>query len=223
MSGEERSPRECAALSRDAIRTGAVISYCGDELVVTGGALVEAVTAALLGPAAPKPGGDRWLTPEVPVLSRGPAWIVPLFWSPSTSDLGRQQHELLDRRGSELGQAIMSACWYLRGEPLGIELEGDADGGRGYAAELVRTGAKDASWWGFGDDALVLVYYGDPSPAPKTRMALHVVPVGWVSARRPTPAKKMPALNLEWDWAAAVAFAEADAAGSLSEHNEEGP
>jgi hypothetical protein len=57
----------------------------------------------------------------------------------------------------------------------------------------------------------VLVYYGAPSPAPKARMALHILPVGWVSARRPTPAKKMPTLDLEWGWSDVFALAHSDA------------
>ncbi|WP_342001299.1 hypothetical protein MRBLWH7_001772 [Microbacterium sp. LWH7-1.2] len=222
MSGDEGPRRVCTALSRDSIRTGAVITYCDEALVVTGGGIVEAAMAKLIGSVPTASRRDRWLMQHVPVLSRGPAWIIPLFWSPPESDLGEEHRQTLDDRGSELGQSIMSACWYHRGDPSAVELVGEAESGRGYTAELVRTGAKNASWWSLGDEALVLVYYGEPSRARKTRMALQVVPVGWVSERRPTPPKKMPALDLEWDWADAVAFAESDAAGSLSERNEEG-
>lgn len=222
MSGDDESLPGCSTLSRDSIRTGAVITYCDEALVVTGGAIVEAATTKLIGSVPAASRRDRWLTHDVPVLSRGPAWIIPLFWSPPGSDLGEQHRQMLDSRASELGQSIMSACWYDRGDPSAVKLVAEAEGGRGYTTELVRTGAKNASWWGFGDEALVLVHYGEPSPAPKTRMALHVVPVGWVSERRPTPPKKMPALDLEWSWADVVAFAESNAAGSLSEQNEEG-
>lgn len=193
----------------------AVISYSDDTLVATGGAIVEAVTAQLLTQTRPKDRRDHWLLDGVPVLARGLAWIIPLFWSPPSVDPGEQHRRTLDVRASELGQSITSACWYDRGDPLGIELVSQTEGGRGYAAELVRTGAKDASWWGFGDFALVLVYYGEPSPAPKSRMALHTVPIGWVSERQPTPAKKMPLLDLAWSGADVVAFAEANVPGSL--------
>jgi len=47
--------------------------------------------------------------------------------------------------------------------------------------ELLSTEARRADWWGWKDAALVLVVYGDPIPAPVRAMALHVVPIGWVS------------------------------------------
>ncbi|MFS0912090.1 hypothetical protein AB3M89_09885 [Microbacterium sp. 179-I 3D2 NHS] len=191
---------------------GAVISYSGETLVASGADIVEAASG-LLDRTSRSDRGDRWLTDVVPVLARGSAWIVPLFSAPSSGDVDEEGRRTLDDRASELGQSITSACWYNYGEPLGVALVGRAEGGRIFASELVRTGAKDASWWAVGDSALVLVYYGEPSPAPKSRMALHVVPVGWVSDRRPTPPKKMPPLDLAWSWADVVALHRAPVVG----------
>lgn len=55
---------------------------------------------------------------------------------------------------------------------------------------------EDAST--LGPRAVVLVAYGDPLPAPMTLEGLHVVPAGWVSARRPV--KKIPQIDLAWSW-----------------------
>ena len=55
------------------------------------------------------------------------------------------------------------------------------------------------------DAALVLVVYGDPIPAPVRAMALHVVPIGWVSERRAP--KRFPPMDLAWSWADAVEVA----------------
>lgn len=209
-------------LSRGTIRSGAVISYSDDALVMTGDGIIDLVQSQLLRSSSATERRDQWLAPGVPVLSRGAAWIVPLFWSAPSADIAESERKQLDTRASELGQDIMSACWYVHGDPISVDFEGLTEHDRGYGAELVRTGAKSASWWQFDNVAVVLVYYGEPSPAPKTRMALHVVPLGWVSTRRPTPAKKMSQLNLAWSWADAVAFAEANSAGSLAEQSTEG-
>lgn len=211
-----------SALAPGSIGSGAVISYSGDALVVTGGRIIELVQAQLLQRTSAAERHDRWLAPGVPALSRGDAWIVPLFWSAPSADIAEPERKQLDTRASELGQDIMSACWYVHGDPISVDFEGLTEHDRGYGAELVRTGAKSASWWQFDNVAVVLVYYGEPSPAPKTRMALQVVPLGWVSTRRPTPAKKMSQLNLAWSWADAVAFAAANSAGSLAEQSTEG-
>lgn len=220
MSGDASSPRRYSAVSRDSIRDGAVISYSGDTGVVGGMGIVESVESQLLGPIPPRSREDRWLMDAVPVLSRGAAWIVPLFSAPQSADNGEEAGRTLDIRATELGQSIRSACWYLHGDPLSIDLAGRTGGPGVYSAELVRTGAKNAFWWACGNSAVVLVYYGERSPAPKTRMALHGVPLGWVSTRRPTPVKKMQGLDLAWSWQDVVAFAESNAAGSPTHEQE---
>lgn len=202
-----------SALSRDSIGNGAVVSHSGDALVVTGGAIVEAASSRLIGPSASKDRGDRWLVDHVPAFFRGQAWVVPLFSAPSAPDGDEGAQQTLDARASELGQSIMSACWFSHGDPTSLDLSGN--GGNRYAAELVRTGAKDATWWAVGNGALVLVYYGEPSPKPKSRMALHVVPISWVSARSSSSAKKVSIPDLAWTWADVVAFAEAHSSGRL--------
>lgn len=104
----------------------------------------------------------------------------------------------------------MGGSWIAsRHSPAGRPGWCRCSGGNRYAAELVRTGANDATWWAVGSDALVLVYYGEPSPKPKSRMALHVVPISWVSARSRGSAKKVSIPDLAWTWPDVVAFAEA--------------
>lgn len=221
MSDEASASRASSAQSRDAVRTGGVISYRGDTLVTNGGTIVELVAARLRDRVTAGTGrGEDRLADGIPILRRGPVRIVPLFSAPSSPDVDERTRHTLDHRASDLGQQIMSACWYSYGDPLSVDLEAPARGG--YAAELVRTGAREASWWADDTSALVLVHYGEPSPAPKTRMALHVVPLGWVSERRPTPTKKIPPLDLTWSWEDVVAFAQADATGNVAEQKTEG-
>ncbi len=196
-----------AALAPDSIRTGAVISYDGDAGVVGGPSIIDAIESRLTNRASRIESRDQWLLDGVPVLARGDAWIVPLFSSPPVAEIGSTAHETLAVRATELGESIRHYGDYLHGYPLYIDLPAAPAGGRDYASELTRTGARRPGWWASEDSAMVLVYYGGPSPAPTTRMAMHVVPLGWVSERRPIKAKKMPLLNLDWSWADVVDFA----------------
>lgn len=138
----------------------------------------------------------------VPLLARGDAWIIPLMWNPLTE--GQPVDGELSRRGSELWSSIRAWAEYAHGVPIIPDLE-DPDLWSAYLRELVSTGARRADWWGSKDAALVLVVYGDPIPAPVRAMALHVVPIGWVSERRAP--KRFPPMDLAWSWADAVEVA----------------
>ncbi|MEV7619146.1 hypothetical protein AB0N59_03305 [Microbacterium sp. NPDC089321] len=194
-----------SALSMESLRTGAVISFDGEQMVASGAGIVEAAARLTAQPAAHR---DHWLTAAVPVLARGHAWIVPLFWMPEGDDLAESDREALRTRASELGQSIISACRYAYGEPLSVDFAGSG-GPALYAAELARTGAATGAWWAVGDHAIVLVYHRAHDGAPTQRMSLQVVPIGWVSERRPTKPKKMPRLDLAWSWSDLVDFAAA--------------
>lgn len=192
-----------SVLRPESIRWGAV-------LPVNGATIVGAVDSWLAARASTADASDRWLTDTVPLLSRGEARIIPLFWEPKDSPLNLAERQDLRDRSSNLWKGIGSACRYRYGNQIGIDLPPDSEPQGDYAAVLARTGARRADWWGVGTSAaLVLVVYGDPRPAPKSALALQVVPFGWVSARRPTPIKKMPALDLSWSWSDVVELASA--------------
>ena len=221
MSEHAEASERSTALSPESIQTGAVISFNGDSLVASGEAIIGAVESRLTARGGSLDRQDLWLTDDVAALSRGDAWIVPLSWHPPLTAIDDTTRRSLDARASELGASIRDACSYRSGDALGIDLASDAS----YAAELARTGAKNAAWWEFGNFAVVLVFYGKAGPAPKESMALHVVPIGWVSERRSTLRKKLPPLDLEWSWADLVEFAsagDAEAAGSLAGQKTEG-
>lgn len=217
MSGFGDPVIRSTALAPTSVQTGAVISYSAEKLVASGEEIVAAIESRLTRPVTSGGGRDEWLMSEVPALSRGTAWIVPLAWIPDDDD------QTLRTRAGELWTAIRSACEYRHGAQIGIDLEGDETAPTPYARELVRTDARRADWWETGDSAIVLVVYGDPIPAPVRRMAVHVVPIGWVSQRRPTAAKKMTGLDLAWSWRDVIAVARtggAEARASLAEEDE---
>lgn len=220
MNEREGGAGHLTAVARGAIETGALISFSGDTLVASGDGIVAAIESRLTSRTASNDGRDRWLTDAVPVLARGAAEIVPLAWVPPHQGRGDGRDRTLGDRVDELWSAVRGACWYRHGEQIGIDLPPDDGRASPYASELVRTGARRADWWEFGDWAVVLVVYGEPIPAPLSLIAVHVVPVGWVSERRRTPPKKMPTLDLEWSWGDVVAFArtaDADAADNLAD------
>lgn len=221
MRNHAEASERSAALSPESIQTGAVISFDGESLVASGEDIIGAVESLLTSRGGSLDRRDRWLTDDVAALSRGDAWIVPLSWHPPLPAIDDVTRRTLDARASELGAGIRDACSYRSGDPLVIDLASDGS----YATELARTGAKNAAWWEFGNFAVVLVFYGNAGPAPKESMALQVVPIGWVSERRPTPRKKIPPLNLEWSWTNLVEFAsagDAHTAGSLAGQKTEG-
>lgn len=200
MSGSTRRSSATAAAS---VHAGAVISHSEETLVASGDSVVDAIESGLIRPAVSGGGGDRYLTDAVPALARGSAWIVPLAWVP---DRPGHDDRALRTRATELWSSVRAACEYRHGTQIGIDLDDD-DPRTPYAHELVRTGARRADWWEAGDSAIVLVVYGEPVPAPFTRMAAHVVPIGRVSPRRASTRRKMPTLDLGWSWADVVAVA----------------
>lgn len=212
MNDAAGSPEHRTPFAPETIRTGAVISFSREKLVVGGDGIIGAIESRLTDGSSAPERRDQWLADGVPVLSRGDAWIIPLSWQPASSEADSAERQILSGRANELWMAVRSACWYRHGDTVGIDLSSE-DGERNrYVAELLRTGARRAGWWEFGDRAVVLVVYGEPLPAPPTLMAVHVVPVGWVSENR--PAKKIPPTDLGWSWTDVVALAGADDSGA---------
>lgn len=188
-----------AAFAAESIRAGAALPVSGETIVST-------VERRLTRSASVTEGSDQWLAEDIPLLSRGGAWIVPLSWEPPEPADDASEQERVKAAADELWLAVRSSCSHRGGNQIAVDLAAPSGQRRSYAAELTRTGARRADWWGFGESALVLVVYGEPLPAPKRLMAVHVVPIGWVSDRRP---KEMPPTDLSWSWADVVDLAQA--------------
>ncbi|MGM7698176.1 hypothetical protein [Microbacterium sp. A84] len=205
------------------LRFGAVITFSGEQLVVTADRIVDAIESTLVGASSAGDGRDQWLLSDVPALSRDVAWIIPLSWEPPSSD-----GDPMRDRATQLWSEIRGACEHRHGLQIGIDLSPDREFGGSYAAELARTGARRADWWAFGDRAVVLVVYGPPLPGLKTLMALHVVPRNWVwddSTRDKATAMNLRTGDLSWSWADVVRLGSQKAQGladNLTEADEEG-
>lgn len=187
------------------LHTGAVVVF-GTGPMTTGDDIVAAIETTLTGASLRAEPGDRWLRPGVPALSRGGAWIIPLSWEPPSAD-----QETVRDRATELWSDVRGACEHRHGVQIDVALAADRETGGSYATELLRTGARRADWWDFGDRAVVLVVYGPPLPALKTSVSLHVVPREWVwddAARGRATADDVEIGDLSWSWADVIAFAQ---------------
>ncbi|WP_194421441.1 hypothetical protein [Microbacterium abyssi] len=220
MNTESRASRGSGVFDPESVGVGAVISHSGDTLVTNGDEIIAAVEE-LTDRTFPADPTDGWLTDDVPVLARSDSWIVPLAWVPELpGDAAAPRRQMLRSRVGDLWTSVRSACEYRHGSQIGIGLESAADGKNRYVSELVRTGVRRADWWAFGEWAVVLVVHGEPVPAPVSQMAVHVVPIGWVSERR--AAKRVPEIDLGWSWSDVVGLAGSRGTeGSLADVKEE--
>ena len=182
------------AFQAGATQRGAVLPVSGEVVIA---ALEEMLTERRALPAE-----DSWLTAGVPSLRKGEALIVPLAW---LRDAEPADSAELRAQTNSLWSAIQAASEYRWMHTNGIDLDVPrAVDSPTYAAELLRTGARRADWWGPGDSLwrIVLVTYGAPLPAPVDAAAVHVIPIEWIDG-------EMPPTDLNWSWDEVVALAAA--------------
>ena len=184
----------------------------GAALPVSAAAVLDAIVSRLAEPKAPVERRDQWLADDVLVFSRGDAWIVPLSWTPAHPDIDGSEYPHAADRASTLFAQIGTAAEHQHGWPIALGLraqhgaESPRDEKSRYTAELTRTGATSASWWAFGDVAVVRILHRSADQEPSTQMALHVVPTHWVKeGQRRKKAAGAP-LDLGWSWADVVEF-----------------
>lgn len=120
---------------------------------------------------------------EIPMIERGVVSILPLgIQADSTSERSPAEER---RRMADVAAAVRDALENREGPGIAIDLEESTPDSRGsYLAALRAGGATAATWWEYrGAHAAVLVWSGDEQTRTLT-LALHVVPVAWVSGRR---------------------------------------
>lgn len=137
----------------------------------------------------PVPGG-------IPVFTRGAVQVVPLAAQTNSRASAQDSHEE-QRRMTVLAAEIRDACEQREGRAISVDLDYDgADSLGSYISALKSAGATAAQWWEFRQThGVALVWSGD-TPTGTLSLALHVVPVSWVSARQATAA--IGGIDLEW-------------------------
>ncbi len=184
MSGPPLSSDATAWVAGREVRDDGIVSPGGHDPA----AVAERILDAIEDHDGVAPAGA--LLDGLPVLIRDEARIVPLAWRPPEA-----ASEVFPATANEIWTAVRSACEHRHGSGLSVGLEQDPPR-NAYIRELARTGVRRADWWASEQSALVLVVHGEPVPAPLTASALHLVPLGWVSDRR--PARRVPPTDLAW-------------------------
>lgn len=141
----------------------------------------------------------------IPLIERGAARILPLMLQADPRLSGRDPWEDRHRVGA-LNDEIEQACEFFFGRqmsPPSVDLQyrGD-DQMAAYVAALRAAGATRAVWWVAGGDGVVLVHTGDELRGDLA-LAVHVVPVGWVSDRNASPGGER--VDVRWSRADVVA------------------
>ncbi len=125
---------------------------------------------------------------SLPLVTRGDARIVPLAaqLGTPTGDPREQRHRM-----RLLADGIDGACEYRAGRGIRIDLARTGDDEvAAYTAALREANTTEATWWEIDQaHGVTLVWTGDENHGDLT-LALHVVPISWVSERRTRPAAR---------------------------------
>jgi len=157
-------------------------------------------------------------TGRIPSFTRGDATIVPL-----AAQHGTQHGDPREQRSRMRALAgDVDGAWEYRagrGIPLDLARTGD-DEVAAYTAALREAGATEATWWEVDPaHGVTLVWTGDENRGDLT-LALHLVPIAWVSDRRTHRATAR--IDVRWSPAEVVppASAASDPADSVAEQDE---
>lgn len=131
---------------------------------------------------------------DIPVLSRGAARVLPLALQASSLTSGRTPSEE-HRRMTVLAAEIRDGCEHRAGQGILFDLDTmGEDSVASYASALRDAGAARAEYWAYGSDhGVVLVWTGDETEGS---LALHIVPVSWISERRAQQA--IDGIDVRW-------------------------
>ena len=132
---------------------------------------------------------------SIPLVTRGDARIVPLAaqLGTPTGDPREQRHRM-----RLLADGIDGACEYRAGRGIRIDLARTGDDEvAAYTAALREANTTEATWWEIDQaHGVTLVWTGDENRGDLT-LALHAVPISWVSERRTRPAARW--IDVRWD------------------------
>lgn len=177
----------------ESLTRGALLPRAARDLVVSSFALPPGVLDAT---------ADGWLSPEIPVLVREPARILPLAWwgAPGRGHDPDAEPSAIAR----FARRLLDACMYASGPWRSIDLSsGPSDSTGSYAAALRASGVTQADR--FVDVrrhlGVVVVRAGDEVAGTRS-LAVHVVPESWVF--EPAARGPVAGIDVRWSWADVV-------------------
>ncbi|WP_439591916.1 hypothetical protein [Microbacterium sp.] len=196
-------------LDRDVHRDAA--SAFGPASATAGALLPFEGRSSLIQPGGPPAGAveartDGWAAPELPVLVRGEARILPLGW---LGDLDSAERGVTAEEIAAFASQVQDAGMHWAGPWRVLSLaEERADSIGSYIAALRDAGATDVDCWTLSDAmGLALVRAGAEDEGTRS-LALHIVPAGWVS--EPRAGKPVRGIDVGWSWADVIALRAAD-------------
>lgn len=181
------------AFGHASLTAGAILPYEGRELLRQPEGLPQGALDAQT---------DGWLSPDVPILVRGAARIIPLAWlgDPHAEGSGATAAEI-----AAFASKMQSAGMYWAGNWRVLALaDRRADSIGSYTGALRAAGATRVDCWTYSEDfGLALVWAGAEDEGTMS-LALHVVPVAWVSER--FVAKPVRGIDVRWSWKDVIAL-----------------
>ncbi|HXH33370.1 MAG TPA: hypothetical protein VNJ54_03035 [Plantibacter sp.] len=175
-------------------REGSILPFEGRSLMRRAEGLPQAALDAT---------EDGLLAPDNPILVRGLAKILPLAWQGDQrggSDSGVAPEEIA-AFASQMQAAGLQWAGNWRVLDLG-ERRDDSIGS--YAAALRTAGATRTDCWTYSETIGVSLVWAGASDAGTESLALHVVPVSWVS--EPRVKKPVRGIDVRWSWSDVIAL-----------------
>lgn len=183
-----------AVFGAGSLTAGAIIPAAGRDLMIRN---------AGLPPGATDVAHDGWLAPELPVLVRSDARILPLAWWGDPQSGYNPYAE--PGQISAFASRLQGAGLHRAGPWTLLDLTTDRRDSIGsYAAALHNSGATRVDAWVYPEGVgLALVWAGDED-AGDGSLAVHVVPASWVSER--AAAGPVDDIDVSWSWADVIAL-----------------
>ena len=153
---------------------------------------------------------DGWLSPNNPILVRGPARILPLAWLGEVNGehgAGVRHQEIL-----ALASKVQGAGMYWAGPWRVLSLTDDrADSIGSYIAALRAAGATQVDCWTYSKTVGIALVRAGAEDEGTMSLALHIVPVNWVSEPRaweskPRVTAPVRGIDIRWSWADVIAL-----------------
>lgn len=168
---------------------GAVLPFEGRTLMMS---------ADGLPPGALSAQEEGWLSPENPLLIRGQATILPLAWRGGPGGAGVDPEEI-----AQFVTQMQDAGMYWAGPWRVLSLTDErVDSIGSYTTALRAAGATHADCWTYSETTGLALVRAGQEEAGTLSLALHVVPVAWVSERY--VAKPVKGIDVRWSWADVV-------------------
>lgn len=180
----------------ETVSTGAMLSTNARDAVVRSEGLPEGILEVA---------DSGWLTPDLPVLVRGAAKILPLAWR---GDPGSGYNPYAEpKQIASFASRVQGACAHRAGPWTLLDLKTRRDDSIGsYTRALAAAGATRVDAWVFVEQGVgaALVWAGDEQ-AGTSSVSLHVVPPSWVHERGAEGA--VEGIDVRWSWADVVDLA----------------